>query len=201
MSEEIEQTAPLEGAGPISAAAEEAGAGAGSAFDVKAAVNEAVGAAMAELFAKFDERLPMPEVASPEDPVVALEAANARVAELEASLAERSLEAAIRDNAEAAGVRAQAALDSAAVRSVLKSVDLSDSSAVIDALKGVAGENDYLKAVTHARVPKNSGDKPAGKPSGMTLDGFKKLDYDERVAFRRQSPDEFRALQRQLYAL
>ena len=106
MSDEVSE-APVESQEAVVEAVEDQQTAEKPEVDVEAAVSKAVDAAMAALSARLDERLPKPEkVEDPEDPAALLEVSQNRVKELESALAERDYQAAVRDNAEAAGVRA-----------------------------------------------------------------------------------------------
>ena len=197
MSDEVSE-APVESQEePVVEAVEDQQTAEKPEVDVEAAVSKAVDAAMAALSARLDERLPKPvEEKNPEDPAAMLEASQNRVAELESALQEHAVRAAVQENAAAAGVNAAAVLDSSRGLAALKDVDLSDGKAVARALKEVSDIDGmgHLKAVTHARVPKASGEKPGGRPSGMTLDTYKSLDYLGRQRFKNDHPAEYRAL-------
>lgn len=193
MSDEVSE-APVESQEAVAEAVEEQPVAEAPQVDVEAAVSKAVDAAMAALSARLDERLPKPvEEKDPEDPSAMLEASQSRVKELEAALAERDYQAAVRDNAEAAGVRAVAALDSGAVRAALVDIDLSDSSAVVKALKDVAEKHDFLKVTTHARLPKSSGERPAAQGS-MTRAQYNAMTYFQKMEFKRNNPDEWKSV-------
>lgn len=161
--------------------------------DFAALISSAVSSAMAELKNDLDSRLPAPEAAEETDVESQLKTAQSRVEELEAELKKNARLNAIRDNSEAAGVRASAAIDSAAVNAALESIDINDSKVVIETLKELAEKNDYLKIVTHSRVPKTSGSAPAGKAT-LTKDEYHRMNFAERAQWRQTNPDQFNLL-------
>ena len=192
MSDEVSEA--VESQEAVAEVAEEQPVAERPVVDVEAAVSQAVDAAMAALSARLDERLPKPEkVEDPEDPAALLEASQNRVKDLESALAERDYQAAVRDNAEAAGVRASAALDSGAVRAALHDIDFADSKSVVKALQGVAEKHDFLKVTTHARLPKASAEKPL-PASGVDMKAYLAMSSQEKAKFAETYPTEFNKL-------
>ena len=151
-------------------------------------------AALAPLQAKLEALHPKTE--EPDSPEALLEAANARVAELEAEVSTRAYRDAVRDNAEAAGLKAAAALDSDIVRQALKDVDLTDSDAVTKVLKEVGERKglDHLRATKNARLVNKSGGTPPVTHETITPEEYAELSFAQKVKFKADYPTEFKAL-------